>query len=171
MINPNTYKDIELLPTLVDNVLSFTQRGDLSNFFIDVGEFNVGKSINWKAIVVWDVTGNYVIENELKEVAEPIIDIAKNIPGLQRITINFLGPMSVMPMHQDSEGYTNDYNMIIPITDNGWFLLDGKVFKSSKNEKIVFDGCILHGVMNDSFDERISLYLLIDKGRFYDSAK
>lgn len=166
MIDSSTYKEATLVPTLVSKINSFIENEDLSNFFIDVGEYNVGRSINWKAIVLWDVTGNYDISDDLKNAASTVIDVAKMMPGLQRITVNFLGAMAVMPMHKDSEDYTSDYNMIIPVTDNGWFLLDGKVFKSSKDEQIVFDGCIPHGVMNDSFEERRSVYLLINKGRF-----
>jgi len=171
MIDPSTYKEHSLLPALVNEVTAFTERTDLADFFIDVGEINedVGRSINWKAIVVWDQTRTFVISDKLQKEAASIINVAKTMPGLQRITINILGPMALMPMHQDSEGLTSDYNMIIPITDNGWFFLDNKVLKSKKHERIVFDGCVLHGVMNDSFDERKSLYLLISKSRFHDS--
>lgn len=171
MINIDTYKDLSLMAPFVEEVTFFAQKSNLAKFFIDVGEINedVGQSINWKAIVVWDKTGSYTISDDLQDQAALIINLAKDIPGLQRITINFLGPMALMPMHRDSEVITSDYNMIIPVTDNGWFFLDNRVIKSKKHDMIVFDGCVLHGVMNDSFEERISIYLLIEKSRFNDS--
>lgn len=170
MIESSKYKEIKILPILVDKISLFVKEHDLTDFFIDVGELNVGRSINWKAIILWDETDSYIIKPDLQNAASSVIAVAETMPGLKRITINFLDPMSVMPMHRDSEEPTPNYNMIIPITDNGWFILDDKVIKSTKNEKILFDGSSLHGVMNDSFERRISVYLLISKDRFYDSA-
>lgn len=163
MIDSSTYKDIDRLLDLISKIKSFVNETDLSEYTVNIID---PKITDRSGIVLWNVHTNHDIDNNLKNLASDVTDIVKTFTGLQRIIVNFLGPMSCMPMHIDHEEPNNDYNMVIPLTNNGWFLLDDKVIKSTSDKIIIFDGTTLYGVMNDTTEKRISVYFSIDKERF-----
>lgn len=171
LINPTAYLDNDKLPTLVNLVEEFTKQ-DLSKFWVDVGEHNVGTSINWKSVIVYDADGCWAVSDELAEQAKSIIDFASTIPGINRITINLLEKYSFMPMHIDDEArseYDNSssyYNIIVPVNSLGWSIVDYKVIKNEKYSSLIFNGQVPHGAMNDTLDTRITIYLIVEKSRF-----
>lgn len=172
LLGPNSYIDNDKLPKLVDLIEEFSKQ-DLSKFWIDVGEKNVGVSINWKSIIMYDTTGNISVSKELEECSKHIVKYATNLTGLQRITINFLKGYSFMPIHvdgDDSKEYDTSinlsYNIIVPVTDHGQSIIDYKVIKNKKGYPLIFDGQIPHGAMNDKLETRITIYLQVDKKQF-----
>ena len=50
LLDPSTYIDKDKLPKFVDLVEEFSKQ-ELSHLWVDVGEANVGKSINWKSSI------------------------------------------------------------------------------------------------------------------------
>lgn len=171
LIDPNSYIDNDKLPTLVDLIEEFSKQ-DVSTFWIDVGEVNAGISLNWKSVIIYDNTGNISVSKELEDRAKRIIDYAITLNGLQRITINFLEQVSFMPIHTDStdipeyDTSNTSYNIILPVNDHGWSIVDYKVIKNKKGYPLIFDGQVPHGSMNDTLETRITAYLLIDKTQF-----
>jgi hypothetical protein len=109
---------------------------------------------------------------ELEEKLMPIVKYAETIPGLQRVTINFLEGYSFMPIHVDGEDIpeydtTNGpYNIIVSVTDHGQSIVDYVVIKNKKGYPLIFHGQVPHGAMNDTLQTRITLFLLVDKTRF-----
>lgn len=176
VVNPSTYLDLVKLPILVELIDKFCKQ-DLSKFFVDVGEHNVSESINWKSVIVYDADNVWNVSDDLKEKARSIIDYTKTVPGIIRIQINFLHKYSFMPIHIDDETSpeydTSDphYNIILPITDHGWSIVDYTVVKNKKGVPIIFNGQVPHGAMNDTLFTRITVYLIVDKDRFYDCTK
>jgi hypothetical protein len=120
LLNSKTYLDNDKIPSLVDLVDEYTKQ-DLSKFWVDVGEHNVGRSINWKSVIVYDIDNTWPVSEELAKHAKSIIDFANTIPGINRITINLLQSFSFMPIHIDDETrpeYDDSgkyYNIIIPV--------------------------------------------------------
>lgn len=171
LIEPQTYIDINKIEKLVEKIEKFVEN-DISRFCIDVGEMNVGFSINWKSLILFDATNNFIIDDNLEKLAEDIIEYSKTISGLKRITVNFLMRYSFMAMHTDTPSKLdydtsgNMYNMIAPINDNGWSIIDYKVIKNKKKQYLIFDGQIPHGAMNDTPEIRKTVYLLIEKKYF-----
>ena len=171
LLDPSTYIDNDKLPAFVELVEEFLKQ-DVSKFWIDVGEQNVGVSINWKSIIVYDTTGNISVSEELEESARHIIEYAITLKGLQRITINFLKGYSFMPIHvdgDDTKEYDSSnlsYNIIVPVTDHGQSIVDYKVIKNIRGYPLIFDGQVPHGAMNDTLETRITIYLQVNKTRF-----
>ena len=145
---------------------------DVSKYWIDVGEKNVGVSINWKSIIMYDTTNNYQVSDELKLAIPNIVDYATTMPGLHRITVNFLTGFSFMPIHTDTDYLpdydtsSTNYNIILPITDFGQSIVDYRVIRNKKGDALIFDGQVPHGAINDTTGTRITIYLLVDKTRF-----
>lgn len=171
LLEPDCYIDNNKLSALVDLIEEFSKQ-DVSKFWIDVGEQNVGVSINWKSIIMYDNTGNISVSEELEKSARHIVEYATTLKGLQRITINFLKSYSFMPIHVDGDDTREydasnlSYNIILPVNDHGWSIVDYKVIKNKKGYPLIFDGQVPHGSMNDTLETRITAYLLIDKTQF-----
>lgn len=171
LLAPSAYVDNDKLPKLVDLIDNFSKQ-DISKFWVDVGEMNVGTSINWKCVVMYDVDSTWAVSTELKEHASNIIDYIKTLKGIRRITVNFLEKGSFMPLHVDNEElpeYDTSspyYNIIIPVTNNGQSIIDDRVIKNQKGYPLIFDGQVPHGAMNNTLERRITIYLMIDKTEF-----
>jgi aspartyl/asparaginyl beta-hydroxylase (cupin superfamily) len=77
-----------------------------------------------------------------------------------------------MPIHIDNEEYgeydfSGKYlNIILPVTSNGWSVVDYKLIKNKRGEAIMFSGQVPHGAMNDTNETRVSIYLIVEKSRF-----
>ena len=168
---PESYIDHDKIPKLVEFVEAFSKQ-DISKYWIDVSEKVIDISLNWKSIIVYDKTGNYLVSNDVMMLASDIINYAGKINGLNRITINFLSRYSFMPIHTDTpekadyDFSNSDFNMIVPCNTKGWSIIDYKVIKNVKGVPLIFDGQVPHGAMNDTTDTRITAYLLIDKKYF-----
>ena len=171
LLNSETYLDHDKLPMLVDLVDEYTKQ-DLSKFWVDVGEHNVGRSINWKSVIVYDVDNTWPISNELADHAKNIINFANTIPGINRITINLLNEYSFMPIHIDDEtrpeydDSSKYYNIILSVNSVGWSIVDYKVIKNEKYQSLIFNSQVPHGAMNDILETRITIYLIVEKSRF-----
>lgn len=171
LIEPSTYIGINKIEKLLEILEKFIEN-DISRFCIDVGEMNVRFSINWKSLILFDKTNNFKIDPDLEKIAADVVEYSNTIEGLNRITINFLMRYSFMAMHTDTpskDDYDTSgtmYNMILPINDNGWSIVDYKVIKNKKGHPLIFDGQIPHGAMNDTPEIRKTVYLLIDKNYF-----
>lgn len=171
LVDPNNYIDNKQLPILSSLIEEFVKQ-DVSKYWIDVGEKNVGVSINWKSIIMYDTTNNYQVSDELKLAIPNIVDYATTMPGLHRITVNFLTGFSFMPIHTDTDYLpdydtsSTNYNIILPITDFGQSIVDYRVIKNKKGDALIFDGQVPHGAINDTTGTRITIYLLVDKTRF-----
>ena len=170
LLDPSRYIDNDKLPTLVDLVEEFSKQ-ELSHLWVDVGEAHVGRSINWKSIA-YDLRDKIFTSKELEEKMAPIVRYAETIPGLNRVTINFLEGYSFMPIHVDGEGIpqydtsNGSYNIIVSVTNHGQSIVDYKVIKNTRGHPLIFDGQVPHGAMNDTLDTRITMFLLVDKTRF-----
>lgn len=171
LLSPKDYLDNDKLEGLVDLVDQFSKQ-DISKFWIDVGELNVGTSINWKSVVPYDVDATWTVSPELEETARNIIDYVKSINGISRVTINLLQKYSFMPIHIDDDtrpeydDTSRYYNIIIPVNDHGWSIVDYKVIKNKKGEPLIFNSQVPHGAMNDTLETRITIYLIVEKSRF-----
>lgn len=171
LISVENYIDKERLPTLVNLVSQFSKQ-DLDKLLVDVGELNVGTSINWKSAVVYDTNGSWSVGAELQSKARSIIEFARTVPGVNRITINFLQKYSFMPIHIDDESkseYDDSgqyYNIILPVNDHGWSIVDFTVIKNKIGEPLIFSGQVPHGAMNDTLETRITIYMIVEKKQF-----
>ena len=175
------YKDCAKLPCLINLVEEFI-KGDMSSFWVTIGEeetATTGLKLGWNSIIAYDTTGKNVVLDNLSKAALEIIEYAKTISGLDRITLNFLKPLSLMPIHIDGKpGPVKDiglgeydisgphYNVIIPVNTAGRSIIDDKVISNEQGKAIVFDCQIPHGAMNDSLETRITIFLLINKEEF-----
>lgn len=171
LLNPDIYLDKDKLPTLVDLVEKFVKQ-DLSKFWIDVGEHNEGISINWKSVIVYEQDDTWPVSDELAELAKDIRNFVDEMPGINRVTINLLDKLSFMPIHVDDDTKSEydfsgkHYNIVIPITDCGWSIVDYKVLKNKKGQVLMFSGQVPHGALNDTRETRVSIYLIVEKTRF-----
>lgn len=171
LLTPDSYLDNDKLPILVDMVEELAKQ-DFSKFLVDVGELNVGTSINWKSLIIFDNTDSWEVSDELAQRVKHITDFTQSLTGISRITINFLHKHSFMPIHIDDENYGeydfsgNYYNIILPVTDHGWSIVDYKVIKNKRGEALMFSGQVPHGAMNDTTETRVSIYLIVEKTRF-----
>jgi hypothetical protein len=166
LLDPSSYIDNDKISTLADLVEEFTKQ-DITKFWVDVGNKEVNHSINWKAMVVYDETNNHPITESLA-----VVNFAKAMRGIRRVTINRLEKYSFMPIHVDTDSLGEydesglDNNIIVPIDSNGWSIVDYKVYKNKRSHPVIFEPQIPHGSMNDTSDPRITIYLLVDKRYF-----
>lgn len=171
LIDPLTYVDYEKLLVLSDLIQKFVEH-DCSRYWFDVSELEDEFSLNWKAIVLLDRTNNWKIDTVLKPYTQDIINYALTIKGMSRITVNFLLKRSFIPIHTDTpskKDYDDScslYNVILPLDDNGWSIIDYQVLKNQKNSMLVFDGQVPHGALNETAGMRKTVYLLIEKKYF-----
>lgn len=169
------YLDQNKIPKLISLVEEFSKQ-DLAEFWVDVGELNVGTSINWKSVVPYDAGGSWTVNELLSEKAKDIIDYVKTMRGIHRVTINYLQKYSFMPIHIDDETRpeydTNSkyYNIIVSVNGHGWSIVDYKVIKNVPGEVLVFNGQVPHGAMNDTLETRITIYLIVEKAFFDDNS-
>ena len=171
LLSPTSYIETDKFPKLIELVEEFSQQ-DLSDVWSDVGEDNVGTSINWKS-VSYDIHDDYFSNPGLEEKMHSIVNYVKAMQGVKRITINYLSKYSFMPIHVDGgddipeyDTSNSSYNVIIPITDHGQSIIDYTVIKNKKGEPLIFDGMVPHGAMNDTLHTRITIFLLINKTKF-----
>lgn len=176
LIDPAQYIDNDKLPMLIELVEEFSKQ-DVAHLLNDVGEDHVGVSINWKS-VAYDYNDKKYSNDALADLLQPILDYAAQIPGINRVTINFLEQYSFMPLHVDNDGLEEydcsslQYNIIIPVTDFGQSIIGDRVIKNKKGYPLIFNGQVPHGAMNDTLDTRITIFLLVNKSRFNnDSSK
>jgi hypothetical protein len=171
LLDRESYLDNDKLPILLGMVEELLKQ-DLSKFSFDVGEYNAGITINWRSIIIFDVDGCWQVSDELAQKVKHITDFTKTVPGINRITINFLEKHTCMPIHIDNEEYgeydfSGKYlNIILPVTSNGWSVVDYKLIKNKRGEAIMFSGQVPHGAMNDTNETRVSIYLIVEKSRF-----
>ena len=170
-----SYIDHDKIPKLISLVEEFSKQ-DLADVWIDVGELNVGTSINWKSIIPYDTGDSWAVSELLNQKASDIISHAKTMKGIHRVTLNYLQKYSFMPIHVDDETrpeYDMDgqyYNIIVSVNGLGWSILDYKVIKNTPGQVLVFDGQVPHGAMNDTLETRITIYLIVEKAYFDDRA-
>jgi hypothetical protein len=177
ILPPESYVDNNKIPRLVEFVEEFMKQ-DVSNFWVDIGEKNVGTSINWKSIIVnpYDIDEYWSQNRELEDKAKHIIDYVKTMKGVERFAINVLFKASLIPIHVDDDkrpeyDFTSRcYNILIPIYDHGYSIVDYKLIKNKTGVPLVFDGQIPHGGMNDTLETRITLFLNVNKEAFDVSA-
>lgn len=171
LLDPSTYIDHNKIPHLVDLIEEFSKQ-DVSKFWVDVGEMNVGTSINWKCLVMFDQDGTWTIDKELEEKSKHILEYLNTMKGLRRATVNFLEKGSFMPLHVDNEDlpeYDTSspyYNIIVPVTNNGQSIIDDRVIKNQKGYSLIFDGQVPHGAINSTQERRITIYLMVNKTEF-----
>ena len=174
IVEPETYVDFDKIPTLVEYVNEFVKQ-DMSKFWVDVGEKNVGESIRWYSIIVMPYENGdayWTYNQELEDKAKHIIDYVKDMAGVERCAINILEKVSLIPIHLDDDKRPEHdtsgrlYNILIPLNDNGWSLVDGNMIKNKAGVPLVFDGQLPHGGMNDTLDTRMTIFLNVRKESF-----
>lgn len=170
LLAPDTYIDRDKLPALIELVEDFSKQ-DIYHLLNDVGEDHVGISINWKS-VAYDFRDRKFSNEALADKLQSIIEYAGQVPGINRVTINFLERYSFMPLHVDNDDLEEydfsgmSYNIIIPVTNFGQSIVGDRVIKNKKGYPLIFDGQVPHGAMNDTLDTRITIFLLVEKTRF-----
>jgi hypothetical protein len=173
ILPPESYIDNDKIPKLVEFVEEFMKQ-DVSNFWVDIGEKNVGTSINWKSIIVNPYADDeyWSFNQEFDDKARHIIDYVKTMKGVERFAINVLFKASLIPIHVDDnrrpeyDDTGRYYNLLIPIYDHGYSIIDYKLIKNKTRVALVFDGQLPHGGMNDTLETRITLFLNVNKEAF-----
>lgn len=173
MLEPENYISNDKIPKLVEYVTEFVKQ-DMSKFWVDVGEKNVGETIRWYSIIVIPFDGDafWVHNQELEDQAKHIIDYCKTMEGVERVAINILDKVSLIPIHLDDDkrpeydSSGRHYNIIIPIDNNGYSIIDNKLFKNSTGVPLMFDGQLPHGGMNDTLEKRVTIFLNVNKKAF-----
>jgi|APGre2960657505_1045072.scaffolds.fasta_scaffold155545_1 hypothetical protein len=173
ILPPESYADNHKIPKLVEYVEELMKH-DVSDFWVDIGEKNVGTSINWKSIIVnpYDIDAYYTFNQGLEDIAKHIMDHAKIMKGVERFAINVLFKASLIPIHVDDDTrpeYDNTgrcYNILIPLYDHGYSIVDYKLIKNKARVPLVFDGQLPHGGMNDTLETRITIFLNVNKEAF-----
>lgn len=177
ILEPEAYVDNNKIPRLIELVQEFVKKG-VDHLGVDIGEKNVGQSINWKSIIVvpYEKDEYWTHSPELDDKAKDVIAFAKDMAGVERFAINILYKCSLIPIHLDDDSrpeYDNSgryYNIIIPLDDNGWSIIDSKLIKNKAGSTLVFDGQLPHGGMNDTLETRITIFLNVNKKAFNVSA-
>ena len=173
ILEPSAYVDNDKIPKLVELVQEFMKQ-DVDHLGVDIGEKNVGQSINWKSIIVIPYAKDeyWTHNQELDDKAKHIIEHAKNMQGVERFAINILYKCSLIPIHLDDDKrpeYDSSgsyYNIIIPMDNNGYSIVDYKLIKNKAGETLVFEGQLTHGVMNDTLETRVTIFLNVNKEAF-----
>ena len=169
--NYNDHAKLPYLTTLVEEFI----KGDMSSFWITIGEeetAGTGLELGWNSIILYDTTGKNTVLDKVSIAGSEIIEYAKKIDNLDRITLNFLKPLSLMPIHVDGNDLDEydtsgpHYNIILPVNTAGRSIIGDKVILNEKGKSIVFDCQIPHGAMNDSLETRITIFLLVNKENF-----
>lgn len=172
-----SYIDSQKISGLVELIEELVKQ-DLRQYMFDLGYEEKlpgiinGTFVDWKSITVYDSTEGNPVDKNFAILASKVIDYVKDMDGVVRLVINFLGSFSNMPLHIDNldlPEYDNSswyYNMLIPITNHGQSVIDGKVIPNKKGEGLVFDGQVPHAAINQTSDMRITIFLLVDKLKF-----
>lgn len=170
ILEPNSYLDLAKLPSLIELVENFCNQ-PISAHKIDVGLKDEGIVSNYFAVVVYDTTGAFIISDDLEQLAQPIIAYSRNIADVERIFINFLNPTSTIPMHQGDpipSGTVPSYNVIVPVTTHGLYVIDNTTLVSVKGSPIIFDHEVYRSTINNSNQTHIWVTMIVDSSRFID---
>jgi len=178
ILEASAYVDNDKIPKLVELVKEFVKQ-DVDHLGVDIGEKNVGESINWKSIIVipYEKDEYWTHNQELDDKAKAVVEYAKGMAGMERFAINILYKCSLIPIHLDDDQrpeYDSSgryYNIIVPMDNNGYSIIDYKLIKNKIGNTLVFDGQLPHGGMNDTLDTRITIFLNVNKKAFNVSAK
>jgi hypothetical protein len=173
ILESSAYVGNDKIPKLVELVQKFMKQ-DVDHLGVDIGEKNVGQSINWKSIIVIPYAKDeyWTHNQELDDKAKHIIEHAKSMQGVERFAINILYKCSLIPIHLDDDKrpeYDSNgsyYNIIIPMDNNGYSIIDYKLIKNKEGETLVFDGQLPHGGMNDTLETRVTIFLNVNKEAF-----
>jgi hypothetical protein len=172
ILEPSSYLDLAKLPSLIELVENFCNQ-PISTHLVDVGLKDEGIASNYSAVVIYDITGESVINDELAQLVQPITAYSRNINDLNRIFVNFLNPNSTVPVHLENPTlpeYNNDvvfsYNIIVPVTTHGSHIIDNTTLVSVKGSPIIFNGQVPHGTINNSTQTHIWVTMIVDSSRF-----
>lgn len=175
IVETTNYVDHNKIDTLTSLVKDFLGRIDAEKFKVDIGEKNVGKTIRWYSVIVTPHKvddAHYVRYEELDQAASELISFAKSMAGMERLAINILEPCSVVPMHYDNDADTDDghlcpfYNLLVPLDDNGYSIVNNTLIKNADGEPLIFDPQSHHGAMNDTLDIRRNYFCKIKNEAF-----
>ena len=174
ILEPNTYLDLAKLPSLIELIEEFCSQ-PISAYQLDVGVRIHGVSINYFTIPVYDLTGEFVISDDLEPLARPIIAYSRNIADVERIFINFLNPNSSIPNHlgdptlpeyNGEDVVSVNYNVVVPVNTHGFHVVDNTTLVSVKGSPIIFNDQVYRSTINNSNQTHIWITMIIDPSRF-----
>lgn len=161
----------QCLDNNVDNWLKF-QKSTL-----DLREYEEEVNDEWFVLHVYDKNNEDPIPDFVHQKFAPVVDILKNMAGVNRALFNFLGPQSIIHEHVDSDelppyAETDIYNVVLGIFRADTELNDialeveGVVLPTVVGEPVIFDGQVPHRGWNRSNEWRMTLFMFVDKDAF-----
>ncbi|VVU95587.1 Aspartyl/Asparaginyl beta-hydroxylase [seawater metagenome] len=119
----------------------------------------------WKNYGLW-INGKPIIEN-CKKCPITYMSIKKAIQYGIKIKVagfSWLKPNSKIPPHTDpNDEEVHHFGIIVPNTNDCFIICDNKKYIHKSGEWITFDDRKLHSAINNSKQDRIILYMLIEK--------
>jgi len=168
ILESSSYLDLAKLPSLIELVENFCNR-PISTHLVDIGLKDEGIASNYSAVVIYDITGESVISDDLEQLVQSITAYSRNIEGVDRIFVNFLNPNSSIPVHQGDpipSGTVPSYNVIVPVTTHGLHVIDNTTSVSVKGSPIIFDHEVYRSTINNSDQTHIWITMIVDSSRF-----
>jgi len=174
ILEPSSYLDLAKLPSLIELIEEFCSQ-PISSHLVDIGLKDEGIASNYSAVVIYDITGDSIISDDLEQLVRPIIAYSRNMTGVERIFINFLNPNSSIPSHLGDPtlpGYNGEicssYNIVVPVTTHGLHVIDNTTLVSVKGSPIIFDQEVYRSTINNSNQTHIWITIIVDSSRFID---
>jgi hypothetical protein len=175
-ILPNeSYIDFDKIPQLTSLIQQLVDTVDIKSFGVDVGVANEGIHIGWYSTIVMPfehIDSFYVKYPELHEAAQDVLEFAKTMQGVDRIAINTLAPVALLPLHYDNEANEDDdiliphYNLLVPLTDGGHSIVNDKLYENHYGVPIIFDPQALHGAINSTREWRMNYFVKVKNEAF-----
>jgi hypothetical protein len=175
-ILPNeSYIDFDKIPQLTSLIQQLVDTVDIKSFGVDVGVANEGIHIGWYSTIVMPfehIDSFYVKYPELHEAAQDVLEFAKTMQGVDRIAINTLAPVALLPLHYDNEANEDDdiliphYNLLGPLTDGGHSIVNDKLYENHYGVPIIFDPQALHGAINSTREWRMNYFVKVKNEAF-----
>tara|TARA_B110000858_G_scaffold189049_1_gene235341 strand:+ start:569 stop:1138 length:570 start_codon:yes stop_codon:yes gene_type:complete len=178
VILPNeSYIDNDKITHLTKLIQQLVDTVDIKSFGVDVGMVNKGYNIGWYSTIVMPFEHEdtfYVKYPELHDAAQEVLAFAKTMNGIDRIAINTLAPVSLLPLHYDNESDEDDkipiphYNLLVPLTDGGHSIVNDRLYENYYGVPIIFDPQSHHGAINSSEEWRMNYFVKVKNEAFHE---
>jgi len=175
-ILPNeSYIDFDKISQLTTLIQQLVDTVDIKSFGVDVGVATEGTHIGWYSTIVMPfehLDFFYVKYPELHEAAQDVLAFAKTMQGVDRIAVNTLAPITLLPLHYDNEANEDNgipiphYNLLVPLTDGGHSIVNDKLYENHYGVPIIFDPQSLHGAINSTREWRMNYFVKVKNEAF-----